>query len=652
MTHETSKVVDIRASLNEREAEIELLQQTFTAIGSELNLARVFEIAAERARTLIDAETVLIPVIDANGNEYTYRAGAGENADEIVGETLPLNFGICGWVFQNNKPWWLGVLDELNDEERTHWEKDAGTVILVPLSGKKGLLGGISAVNKIGEKEFSRRDFNLLQMFSSIVSVAIENAIAVKKIEESNLLKDNYRRQLAVTNKQLTESSKELEQLALYDSLTGLPNRSLFRDRLLRSIEQQGGTEAIGVILIDLDKFKNINDVLGHEKGDRLLKKISARFMEHVTAEETLARLGGDEFVVVIEQEEKIVLDRAREMLVALEVPFQIDGAKIVVNGSMGIAMYPQHGEDVSTLLKHADSAMYRAKDNKKGVVLYTAEEDNASLRQLTMVADLRKALDKNEFELFYQPQVVIESGQIKSVEALGRWRKSVVGEVSPEVFIHELEQAGLIGRYSCWLIETALAQAIVWEKASYPIRISVNISVQDLINPEFILELDRIIKNESNGRYLTFEITESLFLSEQERIVEVLDFIRDLGVELSIDDFGTGYSSLSRLKKLPVNELKIDRSFIADMKSQKDDKIIVKSIIDLAHNLGLVVVAEGVESDVIYQCLRQMGCDIVQGYYISKPVPVGLFEEFLRRKLSYNLVSKGFCMREASNQS
>ncbi len=623
------QIIDIKESLLNREAEIELLQQTFTEIGGELDLNRVFKIAAERARALVSAETLLIPVIDPEGDTYSYRAGAGDNVDEVIGETLSLDYGLCGWVFRHNRPWWRGILDDLSDAERTQWEKEAGTVILVPLRGKKGLLGGISCINKIGADEFSRRDFNLLKMFASIVSVAIENAMAVQKMEESHYLQENYRHQLSMLNKQLIESNKELERLALYDPLTLLPNRSLFRDRLTRAIAQAcDDNTSVALLLLDLDKFKNVNDVLGHEKGDRLLKAISKRLLEYVSAEETLGRLGGDEFVLVLQQSEADVILRAHELLSSLEVPFLIDGAKMIVSGSIGVAIYPQHGRDVSELLRHADSAMYLAKDSKKGVQLYSLEDDKSSLGHLTMIADLHKALEQKEFQLHYQPQIQCSTGRVLSVEALGRWSRPALGEISPDVFIHELEQSGLIDRYTFWLIETALAQAIAWHEKGCDVTISVNISPQDLINPEFCLLLDRVVSH--NGKHLIFEITESMFLSEHEGITKVLDYIRDLGIGLSIDDFGTGYSSLSRLKKMPVSELKIDKSFICDMEKNKDDELIVKSIIDLAHNLSLVVVAEGVENEAVSRYLTELGCDILQGYYISKPLPADMCEQFL----------------------
>ena len=289
-----SNVVDLNQNLRDREIEIDLLQKTFAEIGSELDLDKVFQIVAERARTLIRAETLLIPLLDENCETYTYRGGSGKNSDEIIGESLPLEFGVCGWVWKHKRPWWRGVLDELSDDEKNLWEEEAGTVIMVPLQGRRHFLGGISGINKIGGGEFTRRDLNLLQMFSSIVSIAIENAMAVSNMEKTRKVNDDYRMRLEILNKQLLESSKELEYLSLYDTVTGLPNRFLFHDRLSRNISQAIlSEEYIGLLLIDLNRFKEVNEALGHERGDLLLKKIARRLERNMGSDETLARLGG-----------------------------------------------------------------------------------------------------------------------------------------------------------------------------------------------------------------------------------------------------------------------------------------------------------------------------------------------------------------------
>ncbi len=627
-----TNVIDLNRSLREREVEIELLQETFTKIGSELDLERIFEIVSERARELIKAETVLIPLLDENCETYTYRGGSGKNVDEIVGESLPLDFGVCGWVWKHKKPWWQGVLDDLDDEERNRWEKEVGTMVLVPLQGRKNFLGGIAGINKVGGKEFSKRDLNLLQMFASIVSVAIENAIAVKSIEDSNKLNEEYRGRLETLNKQLTESSKELEYLSLYDTVTNLPNRSLFHDRLSRNIDRARlENSGIGLMLIDLDRFKDINEALGHEKGDLLLKNIAERFQGEIKPDETLARLGGDEFVVVLPMhDEKSTIKRARSFQQQLDEPFVIEKTSIAVSASIGISLFPVHGGDASSLLSHADSAMYVAKHNNLDISLYDPEMSHLTRGHLTMVADIRKALEENQFELHYQPKISIESNEIISAEALGRWTSETRGIVPPNIFIKVLEQNGMIDEYTYWAIETALAQARKWSSISRRMRVAVNVSPQTLMNPGFIQNLERIVKDRDNGEHLIFEITENIFLSEYDRLFEVLEYICFLGIGLSIDDYGTGYSSLSRLRKLPVTELKIDQSFIKDMNENKDDEAIVRSTIDLAHNMGLVVVAEGVETRKALMLLNELGCDTAQGYLISKPLPVDRFDDFL----------------------
>ena len=618
-------VSDLRESLQHREAEIDLLQRTFTEIGSELDLANLFQIVADRARELVKAETLLIPILDQNCETYTYRAGAGTNVDEIVGESLPLDYGVCGWVWKRKKAWWRGMLDELNDEERNRWEKKAGTLILVPLQGKNHFLGGISAINKNDNHEFTRRDLNLLTMFAGIVSIAIENAMAVQQMEQTNRLNEDYRRRLKIMNKQLLESNRELEFHALYDPLTSLPNRSLFRDRLSRGITRaEAGNTRLGLLLIDLDRFKDINDALGHDKGDYLLKEIALLLQQYIYPDDTFARLGGDEFAVILpDSDRKTIADRANAFLKALEKPFLINHSTITVGASIGITVYPEHGDNVTDMLCRADSAMYSAKKLKQGIMFYEPANDQSPLGYLTMVTDLRKALENAEFELYYQPQVDIRTDEIVAVEALGRWVHPRYGIVKPDVFISELEQIGLIEKYTSWAIETALKNAVAWRSDGHRLKVSVNISVNDLLNPDFMQRLDLLVGSKDEGELLKFEITENLFLSEYDRLFEVLEYIRYLGITLSIDDFGTGYSSLSRLKRLPVSELKIDQSFVKDMGQSQNDEVIVHSTIELAHNLGLSVVAEGVQSVATLQHLASLGCDTAQGFIISEPLSV-----------------------------
>lgn len=631
----SSKIIDLGQSLREKETEIELLQETFTEIGSELDLENVFKIVSERARELISAETVLVPILDDNNETYTYRGGAGNNSGDIVGESLPLEFGVCGWVWKHKKPWWQGMLDELSDDEKNRWEQEAGNMILVPLQGKRQFLGGIAGLNKVDGSSFGKKDLNLLQLFASIVSVAIENAMSVKSIEVSHELNEDYRVKLENLNKQLIDSSKELEYLSLYDSVTALPNRSLFYDRLTRELSNaENHDSSIGILLIDIDSFKDINDTLGHDHGDSLLNKIARRFDSEVSHTETLARLGGDEFIVVLpEHDRKKVIKRAERFLRCLKETFAVKENMIHVSASIGVALYPEHGRSIGNLLSHADFAMYEAKNSSVKIRVYDPDNDHLAQGHLAMVADVRKALDEKQFELHYQPKISAQTGQLIAAEALGRWYCKDRGQVPPNIFIRVLEQNGLIDEYTYWAIETALAQAKEWKSGFSIMRVAVNLSPQTLMHPEFIEKIDQIIKSESDGELLTFEITENLFLSEFDRLAEVLEHICSLGVELSIDDYGTGYSSLSRLRRLPVSELKIDQTFIKEMVDNKDDEAVVHSTIELAHNLGLSVVAEGVENQPALDLLTRLGCDTIQGFLISRPLSAAMFNAFIEDK-------------------
>ncbi len=627
-----SNIIDLSRSLQQKETEIELLQQTFTEIGSELDLDRVFQIASERARELINADTLLIPILDDDCETYTYRGGAGNNTEEIIGKSLPIKFGVCGWVWKHKRPWWRGMLDELSEEEKNCWEQQVGNMILVPLQGKHHFLGGIAGLNKTGGGNFDKKDLSLLQLFASIVSVAIENAMAVDSIEASNELNENYRLRLEVLNKQLVESSKELEFLSLYDSVTALPNRSLFYDRFTRDLTEAVRNEStVGVLLIDIDSFKDINDALGHDRGDELLNKIARRFEQEVNNNETLARLGGDEFIIVLPNHDQVkIIKRAEKIINGLNNAFTIDQQKIVINASIGVAYYPEHGNTISSLLSHASFAMYEAKNSKLNVCVYNPDNDHLAQGHLAMVADVRQALHEKQFELYYQPKINAASGRVTAVEALGRWHSKKHGNVPPKIFIGVLEQNGLINEYTYWAIKTALKEARAWRRDFSAMRVAINLSPQTLMHPDFRANLDQIIKDKRDGELLTFEITENLFLSEFDRLADVLMYICSVGVELSIDDYGTGYSSLSRLRRLPVSELKIDQSFIKELVDNKDDQAVVHSTIELAHNLCLSVVAEGVENRAALDLLVKLGCDTVQGFLISKPLTLKQFNAFV----------------------
>ncbi|VAW64872.1 diguanylate cyclase/phosphodiesterase (GGDEF & EAL domains) with PAS/PAC sensor(s) [hydrothermal vent metagenome] len=625
----SENVLQFRSELQDKESEIKLLQETFQLVASELNIEKIFNTVAERATQLVQAETVLIPILDKNNSTYTYRGGSGKNADEIRGESLPLDFGVCGWVWKHKKPWWRGMLNELSENERNQWEKEAGTLILVPLQGRKNFLGGIGAFNKKGGLEFNQRDLNLLTMFAGIVSIAIENAIAFKELEDTQKNLIIHQQRIERLNKQYSESSHKIEQLSLYDSLTGLPNRSLFRDRISTQLSiSKRDNSSLGILLFDINNFKSINDSLGHDKGDQILVEFSQRIKSCLSPGETLSRLGSDEFVLILPDTslEKTV-ERSANILSRLADIFYINRQELTINTNIGICAFPQHGEDRSTLLRHADIALNVARKNNSNFHIFDKNADDTSI---SLALDLNNAFSHNQFKLHYQPKIDIKTSALISVEALGRWQHPVRGIISPTVFIDALEQYNLIDRYTYEAIDVAIEDLGRWVSAGHNVKVAINISTRTLMNPDFIHQIRSRITDFSISRRLIFEITESLFLSDYDYVFDSLTRLRAMGIELSIDDFGTGYSSLSRLKRLPVNELKIDQSFIKDMLENIDDQIIVKSIIDLAHNLGLIVVAEGVETREVLNLLNGLGCDIAQGYVISRPLAAKAFENLL----------------------
>jgi diguanylate cyclase (GGDEF)-like protein len=630
----TDRLQSLEESLSQREYEIALLRETALAVGSELDLDKVLQLVAEKARVLIDAETVLIPILNWDCNEYTYRAGAGRNVEEIVGESLPLDFGVCGWVWRHRRAWWRGVLAELSEQERNSWEKEAGTLILVPLQGRQHFLGGIAGMNKGNGADFGERDLHLLELFAGQVAIAIENAMAWRKEHEARQTAERLQLDLQRLNRQLSAVNQEMERLTLYDQLTGLPNRSLIMDRLRHELAQARSEKAsLAVLLLDLDRFQDINDTLGHEVGDQIIRAVAERLGEVAGGGASLGRLGGDEFVFILPHTDATrAVEIALAVQVSLRQPFRLAGEDLALQASIGLAQHPQHGTDEAALLKHAESAMYAAKREKTGIQAYSAQHDAFASGRFALVRDLQAALDQRAFRLHYQPKIALGNGTIVGVEALARWPHADRGFVPPDMFISALEQTGLIHSFTRWVLDSAGDQLAAWRKLGWDLDLAVNIPVMTLFEPSFMPSIERLARRLEGLHGLTFEITESLFLSDYERFGARLEQIREHGVSFSIDDFGTGHSSLSRLRKLPVSELKIDCSFVMDMEANKDDLIIVKSTIDLAHNLGIEVVAEGVETGSALQRLTALHCDYAQGYHISRPLPAPEFEAFYRR--------------------
>ena len=419
--------------------------------------------------------------------------------------------------------------------------------------------------------------------------------------------------------------NRKLERLALYDPLTNLPNRTLIQDRLALTLKAAERAQApFAVMLMDLDHFKEVNDTFGHHSGDQLLTAVGACLAASLRGADTIGRLGGDEFAIILPNTDKDgAVYVAGRLFKALEQPVQLSNVSLMVGASLGIAIYPEHGVDEGTLFKHADVAMYEAKQGRLGYSIYNKNIDIHSPRRIELMNELRVAVENGQMQLYYQPIMDIASGTIRGVEALARWPHPEKGFVSPDQFIPMIEQTGLIRPFTAWVINEALCQWAAWRAQGVDLVVSVNLSMRNLQDKEFPKQLDALLQKWSVPPHvLMLEVTESAMMGDPEHALQTLNYFRNLGAGVGIDDFGTGYSSLSYLKRMPVNELKIDRSFVKDMCHDKDDAVIVRSTIDLAHNLGLIVVAEGVEDEATLSLLKDLNCDMAQGYYFSRPVP------------------------------
>ena len=432
-----------------------------------------------------------------------------------------------------------------------------------------------------------------------------------------------------------TRQTNQLKYQALYDNLTNIPNRSLLQDRLQQAIVASQRTNVpLTFLLIDLDRFKEINDTLGHDQGDLLLKQIGPRIQSVLRQFDTVARLGGDEFAVVlptVSTAEHAEMT-AGKILRALQAPFIVGTFSMEVGASIGIALYPDHGGESDALLRCADVAMYVAKRQHSGYAMYTQQLDQHSLRKLTLISELRNAIEHNQLVLHYQPTLCLKTQDFLGVEALVRWLHPQHGLIYPDQFIPEAEQSELEKPLRQWVISQALQQHGEWKCQGHIVPVAVNLSARSLHDVTLPQQLEKLLRqHQVNAGMLTLEITESAIMIDPARALTVLTQISQMGIQITIDDFGTGYSSLAYLQKLPANAVKIDQSFVMEMNKDANQNMIVRSTIELAHNLDISVTAEGVESEQVWLALALLGCDAGQGHYICCALPAGEFIQWLQ---------------------
>jgi diguanylate cyclase (GGDEF)-like protein len=574
-----------------------------TAVEAGRGFDEVVSQVLVRARQVMASEIAeLIVLPGPDGEQLVHR----RDAPASLGDVLPLGNGATEEVLARLARDDHGLVVARTDRSAPDRDLKARLGVrelaLAPLRSGSTVIGLLLVADRLPLfSAFNQRDAQLLQTLANHAAVALDNQRLFLRLDRE---------------------AEERKHQALHDSLTDLPNRELFDQEVT---EEACRPSRSAVLLVDINRFREVNDTLGHHNGDSLLRQVAARFAGALQPGDTVARLGGDEFAVLVRniRNEAAVREVAARVVDALRAPFEIAGLSLEVTASVGIALAPDHGSVAGVLLQKADVAMYQAKDAHASWVVYSSARDPYSPRRLALANSLRQAIDEGHIVVHYQPMLRVPDGHVLGVEALVRWQHPELGLLAPDEFVPVAEQTELIVPLTNYVLQTALNQCAAWARAGRELGTAVNLAVRNLLDPKLPEQVAEVLDAASvpAGR-LTLEITESSVMVDPSRAIAVLQRLAHAGVRLSVDDFGTGHSSLAYLERLPVHEVKVDKSFVLGMAAHTRDAMIVQSIIELGHNLGLCVVAEGVEDRPTWDRLGEMGCDMAQGFLMGRPAP------------------------------
>jgi len=599
------------ASLHDRHVALERVYRFTQVVSNDGEVDEVLRSVLVEARELLHADGAFVLVTPAglagSGLRLSLSADGGLQQRQV--DELDDPGGLWKTMIEQDGPMLLPRRSRDAVKRALLEELGCKDALAVPLRISSEVVGMVVVTDRMGEvKTFEQPDVRLLETVTNHAGVALQNGRLIARLRHD----------------------------ALHDALTGLPNRVYLQQEITLAGADLGTSAGMAVLLMDLDRFKEVNDTLGHHSGDALLREVARRLIAGSSGA-VVARLGGDEFAAVVPCADtpEAGMQAGRRLLRAIEQPVDLDGTTVTVGGSVGVA-WTADADDVCDLLRHADLAMYAAKATGEEVTLYEPAMDTASPERLALVGELRAAIELGQLEVHVQPKARLDTGQVTAVEALVRWHHPVRGMVRPDEFIAVAERSGLIRPLTMYVLRRAVAACASWRRQGVEVNVAVNLSARTLLDMELAHDVREILAEHGvPPRLLTLEITEGSVMVDPERTLRLLVALRDMGVRLSVDDFGTGYSSLSYLKRLPVHEVKIDKSFVTDMTRNPEDASIVRSIVDLGTNLSLDVVAEGVEDSATWTFLAAIGCAYVQGYYLSRPLPL---QEFLPWMQDYQL--------------